>query len=70
MVKSIFLLLDQSPFYAESGGQVGDEGEFTGSNVSGQVLDCIKQGKIFIHKIVLEEGSLKIGDTLKLSVAS
>jgi len=65
-----FLVLDQSPFYAESGGQVGDEGEFTGSNVSGQVLDCIKQGKIFIHKIVLEEGSLKIGDTLKLSVAS
>jgi alanyl-tRNA synthetase len=65
-----FLVLDQSPFYAESGGQAGDKGEFTGSNVSGQVLDCIKQGKIFIHKIVLEEGSLKIGDNLKLSVAS
>ena len=68
--KEYFLALDQSPFYAESGGQVGDQGEFTSLNGSGQVLDCIKQGKIFLHKINIAEGSLKLDDTLKLSVAS
>ena len=67
--KDYILALDQSPFYAESGGQVGDQGEFSGSNGSGQVTDCIKQGKIFLHKINLEEGSIKLNDTLKLSVA-
>ena len=67
--KEHILALDQSPFYAESGGQVGDQGEFSGSNGSGQVVDCIKQGKIFLHKIYLEEGSIKLNDTLKLSVA-
>jgi alanyl-tRNA synthetase len=67
--KEYILALDQSPFYAESGGQVGDQGEFLGSNGSGQVVDCIKQGKIFLHKINLEEGSIKLNDTLKLSVA-
>ena len=68
--KEYFLALDQSPFYAESGGQVGDQGEFTSLNGSGQVLNCIKQGKIFLHKINIAEGSLKLDDTLKLSVAS
>ena len=67
--KDYILALDQSPFYAESGGQVGDQGEFSGSNGSGQVTDCIKQGKIFLHKINLEQGSIKLNDTLKLSVA-
>ena len=52
--KEYSLALDQSPFYAESGGQVGDQGEFSSSNGSGQVLDCIKQGKIFLHKICLK----------------
>ena len=68
--KEYFLALDQSPFYAESGGQVGDQGEFTSLNGSGQVVDCIKQGKIFLHKINIAEGSLKLDDILKLSVAS
>ena len=45
--KEYFLALDKTPFYAESGGQVGDQGEFSGSSGSGQILDCIKQGKSF-----------------------
>ena len=68
--KEYFLALDQTPFYAESGGQVGDQGEFSGSSGSGQILDCIKQGKIFLHTIKLDEGTVKSGDTLKLAVAS
>jgi alanyl-tRNA synthetase len=66
--KEYFLALDQTPFYAESGGQVGDQGKFSCSSGSGQILDCIKQGKIFLHKIKIDEGAVKLGDKLKLAV--
>ena len=67
--KEYFLALDQTPFYAESGGQVGDQGKFSCSSGSGQILDCIKQGKIFLHTIKIDEGAIKLGDKLKLAVA-
>jgi alanyl-tRNA synthetase len=66
--KEYLVAFDQSPFYAESGGQIGDQGVFSGKNCHGQVLDCIKQGKIFIHKIVLAEGSISLNDEIKLEV--
>ena len=66
--KEYFLALDQTPFYAESGGQVGDQGKFYCSSGSGQILDCIKQGKIFLHTIRIDEGAVKLGDKLKLAV--
>ncbi len=46
----------------------GDQGVFSGKDCHGQVLDCIKQGKIFIHKIVLAEGSISLNDEIKLEV--
>jgi alanyl-tRNA synthetase len=67
--KEYFLALDQTPFYAESGGQVGDQGKFSCSSGSGQILDCIKQGKIFLHTIKIDEGAIKLGDKLELAVA-
>ena len=66
--KEYLLAFNQSPFYAESGGQVGDQGLFLGKDCHGQVLDCIKQGKIFIHKINLEKGSISVKDEIKLEV--
>ncbi|EKO36143.1 alanine--tRNA ligase [SAR86 cluster bacterium SAR86E] len=66
--KEYFLALDQTPFYAESGGQVGDQGTFSCSSGSGQILDCIKQGKISLHTIKIDEGAVKLGDKLKLAV--
>jgi alanyl-tRNA synthetase len=66
--KEYLVAFDQSPFYAESGGQIGDQGVFSGNDCHGQVLDCIKQGKIFIHKIVLAEGSISLNDEIKLEV--
>ena len=63
--KEYILALDQSPFYAESGGQVGDQGEFSGSNGSGQVVDCIKQGKIFLHGLKAVELMLDIRSQLQ-----
>ena len=66
--KEYLAAFDQSPFYAESGEQIGDQGVFSGKDCHGQVLDCIKQGKIFIHKIVLAEGSISLNDEIKLEV--
>lgn len=66
--KEYLIAFDQSPFYAESGGQVGDQGTFSGASCQGQVIDCIKQGNIFIHKIMLDEGVISLGDQLKLEV--
>ena len=63
------IALDQTPFYAESGGQVGDNGTFSFSGGDGLVLDCNKQGKIFLHTIQIKDGLIKKNDELKLSVA-
>ena len=62
------IALDQTPFYAESGGQVGDNGTFSFSGGDGLVLDCNKQGKIFLHTIQIKDGLIKKNDELKLSV--
>ena len=66
--QEIFIACNQTPFYAESGGQVGDKGEFSSSNSSGVILDCKKQGKVFIHKALVEKGSLKVGDVINMNV--
>ena len=55
-----FFAVDQTPIYAESGGQVGDRGVFKGKNCSGSIKDCQKQGKVFLHQINLETGSLEV----------
>ena len=67
-INEYLIAFDQSPFYAESGGQVGDQGVCSSTGCRGQVLDCIKQGKIFIHKVALEEGEISLNDKIKLEV--
>ena len=64
----VFFALNQTSFYAESGGQVGDTGTFDSNSCSGIVLDCKKQGKVFLHKAKIESGSLKCGDVINMSV--
>lgn len=63
------VVLDTTPFYAESGGQVGDQGEIrSGGNVF-EVEDTLKiQAEVFGHHGVLREGSLKVGDTVDAQV--
>ena len=56
------VVLKQSAFYAESGGQAGDIGQITTDNASFNVIDTHKQGKAFAHIGELENGSLHIGD--------
>ena len=47
--QSLLVLLDQTPFYAESGGQIGDKGTIKGKNIDLQVLDVKKEGEMFLH---------------------
>ena len=66
--EEIFIACDKTPFYGESGGQVGDTGRFISGQTTGTILDCKKQGKVFIHKAVIDKGSLKNGDVINMSV--
>jgi alanyl-tRNA synthetase len=63
------VILNQTPFYAESGGQVGDTGVMTGDGVCFAVTDTQKRaGDLFVHFGTVELGSLKVGDALDLNV--
>ncbi|EIG78711.1 alanine--tRNA ligase [Escherichia coli 1.2741] len=62
------VVLDQTPFYAESGGQVGDKGELKGVNFSFAVEDTQKYGQAIGHIGKLAAGSLKVGDAVQADV--
>jgi alanyl-tRNA synthetase len=63
------VILNQTPFYAESGGQVGDTGVMTGEGVRFAVTDTQKRvGDLFVHFGTVEQGSLKVGAALDLNV--
>jgi alanyl-tRNA synthetase len=62
------LVVDSTPFYAESGGQVGDTGRFFGNGVSITVLDTVKNGNAFVHKVAVIDGSISVGDSLSAAV--
>jgi alanyl-tRNA synthetase len=62
------LVVDSTPFYAESGGQVGDTGRFVSNGVTLEVLDTVKDGDTFVHKVTVTEGRIGVGDTLSAEV--
>jgi alanyl-tRNA synthetase len=63
------VILNQTPFYAESGGQVGDIGVMTGASVRARVLDTKKKlGDLFVHEIEVQQGTLRVGSALELKV--
>ncbi len=65
-VEAVF---DRTSFYAEGGGQAGDTGEITFAGGKGRVLDTQKQaGELYVHRIELTEGTLKVGDSVTLTV--
>jgi alanyl-tRNA synthetase len=64
-----FVVLNQTPFYGESGGQVGDTGELVGDNgVKLEVLDTVKHNGVFGHKVRVARGGVYIGNGLVLNV--
>ena len=60
--EQVAVVLDSTPFYAESGGQVGDTGEMTGDGFHLEVLDTQKSGAAFVHQCRMPEGTVRIGD--------
>lgn len=62
------VVLNQTPFYAESGGQQGDRGSLTSANGSYQVMGTKKFGAHFGHEGKLGMGELKVGDTVNARV--
>src|ERR1700678_2095666 len=63
------IILNQTPFYAESGGQVGDTGLMTGEGLRFCVTDTQKKaGDLFVHQGTVEQGTLKPGTAMLLEV--
>jgi alanyl-tRNA synthetase len=63
-----FVVLNQTPFYGESGGQVGDTGTLKGEGVAADVTDTQKHHGVFAHKVTVTEGSIKVGQPVTLVV--
>jgi len=56
------IILDKTPFYAESGGQVGDTGIIKSENFEAEVLNTTKFNDLFIHKVQIKNGEAKVGE--------
>ena len=63
-----FVVLNQTPFYGESGGQVGDVGRMSGDGVEIEVLGTVKHHGVFGHRVKVAKGTVKTGAPLALTV--
>ena len=64
----VSIILDKTPFYGESGGQVGDIGKLKNENTLIDVIECEKIGKTIVHLCEVLEGSVKVGDSLTAEI--
>ena len=66
---SFELVANQTPFYGECGGQVGDTGVITSKNFKAEVVDCKRKlGDVFVHVCKLLNGTVKVGDFANFEV--
>ena len=63
------LIAAETPFYAESGGQVGDRGWVEGPSGRAEVTDTFRRGDLIVHSIEVKHGYLESGDSVKLEVS-
>ncbi|MEO6014560.1 MAG: alanine--tRNA ligase [Devosia sp.] len=63
-----FVVLNQTPFYGESGGQVGDTGALSGEGIAATVTETVKNNGVFGHKVKVNSGTIKLGTPLSLVV--
>jgi len=66
--QEVQVVLNQTPFYAESGGQIGDRGYLSGEDLVIRVHDVKKDGDFFVHFGKVERGSLKVGDQVTAQI--
>jgi alanyl-tRNA synthetase len=67
--ETVEILTNQTPFYAESGGQAGDTGRMTSTKAEGEVTDTRKKlGSLHVHIVKVIKGTFKIGDAVDLKV--
>lgn len=62
------IVLDRTPFYGESGGQIGDTGTLMGDNLYFDVIDTQKYGQCVGHVGMLTQGTLRLGDTITAAI--
>jgi len=60
--QEVLVVLDRTTFYAESGGQVGDTGQLSGEGLAIDITDTVKNGDAFLHRGIIQKGSLSVGD--------
>lgn len=65
---SAVVYLDKTPFYAESGGQVADNGIMSTDAMTAKVVNVTKSQNVFSHKVTVEAGEIKVGDVVKTKV--
>lgn len=65
---TVQIILDQTPFYGESGGQIGDRGYLSGDDVLIRIEDVQKESNIFIHKGKVDRGTLNLGDIVHATI--
>lgn len=63
-----FVIVDETPCYAESGGQVGDSGALVSQSASARIENTFKIAKVVVHRLRTESGSLSVGDRVELVV--
>lgn len=64
----VTMIVDRSPCYAESGGQVGDKGVITSANGTFTIEDTQKQGKVILHQGRVTQGTFQVGDAIQIEV--
>ncbi|MDJ0570731.1 MAG: alanine--tRNA ligase [Pleurocapsa sp. MO_192.B19] len=64
----IQLILDTTPFYAESGGQIGDKGYLSGDNLLIRIEDVQKESGFFVHYGKVDRGTVNLGDTVNATI--
>ncbi len=64
----VSMVVNQTPFYAEAGGQVGDQGWLKFEGGEGRILDTQKHEGLFVHDLEITSGTLKPGDAVRLEV--